>query len=203
MAEQQASRLALVAVAASLASVLVTGALYLRVSNETDRIADLLDSHSNNSTVAQTSTAELMPVVSNGRQQTPTAQNDAPDFPAQALKQAKARSRMQNPTVLAAELDRRITSEPQLPGVQEKEESWLLESAARLPDSMPTALGLQTSCQGRRCLVSATFESDEQARLWGSRFLLASGGRVLKNSRAIVTPIQNSGGMVEMRLYLH
>jgi hypothetical protein len=108
-----------------------------------------------------------------------------------------------NPITTAADLSNRMAAEPALPEIEQEQSVWLNETLQQMPADLPKAESLQTTCQGRRCLISAAFASDSEARAWASRYLLESRGRLLKHANTVVVPLGGSDHSVALQLYLY
>lgn len=119
------------------------------------------------------------------------------------IRQLKQRKSSADISTLVADLNNRMTGEPALPAIEQEQTSWLNDSVQRMPTDAPHASGLQTRCQGRRCLVSAAFASKEDAENWGARYLLAGGGRLLQHSSTVIVPLGGKDQSVALQLYLY
>ena len=117
------------------------------------------------------------------------------------MKKRKAHSSAMSPTVLAAELENQYVSEPSIPAAEQRQSQWLSDALLRMPADAPKAEDLQTTCRGRRCLVTAYFSNDSDARSWASSYLLAGGGEVLGRARTVILPATGSDGMVALQLH--
>lgn len=100
-------------------------------------------------------------------------------------------------------MDQMLRNEPPIPLMEQKQTQWLANAAHLMPEDAPEAVGLQTTCQGRRCLVSAAFADEAGARAWAGRYLLAAGGRLLPRSQTVMVPLGAEGEGVDMQLYLY
>ena len=174
-------------------------ALYLRLSSQTSRLHQAFvalqgqvqtDSTSSRTAAIHTSKA----VVATSR--------DIQHPPATRLRQFK-QARSPDLAGMAIEFDSMMSKEPSLPQVERQQYDWLRGALQRMPDTSPRAKDLQTTCQGRRCLISAVFDGDDEARSWARRYLLAGGGRVLPRSRSLVIPLDETGDLVSLQLYLY
>lgn len=105
--------------------------------------------------------------------------------------------------VVDAQLATKLAAEPRLPEVENKQYGWLRDAMSAIPNGLPKIENSQTFCQGRRCEVSGTFASDDDARTWARRYLLVAGGKMLQNSNVVVVPAGDGTGQVQMHLYLH
>lgn len=108
-----------------------------------------------------------------------------------------------NPVTTAANLSNRMAAEPALPEIEQEQSAWLNETLQKMPGDLPDAESLQTTCQGRRCLVSAAFASESDARAWASRYLLEGRGRLLQHANTVVVPLGGSDHSVALQLYLY
>ena len=72
-----------------------------------------------------------------------------------------------------------------------------------MPADAPQATGLQTSCHGRRCLISAGFADDLQASDWANRLLLVGGKNLPRSARIVAVPLEGGNGAVSLQLYLY
>lgn len=128
-----------------------------------------------------------------------------------AMTTANAASRVQAmkqravvaPAVVDAKLASAMAAEPSSPEVERKQYDWLREAMQAMPADAPKITDVRTACQGRRCEVDGVFASDDEARTWARRYLLAGGGRLLQSSNVVVTQVAGSDGQVELHLYLH
>lgn len=118
---------------------------------------------------------------------------------AEQLQQQKAQF---NPAAQATELDRVMAREPALPGIEQTQTRLLQQAIAAMPADAPHATGLQTRCQGRRCLISAGFTDDSQANDWASRLLLTGGKNLPRSARVIAVPLEGGNGATSLQLYL-
>ena len=115
------------------------------------------------------------------------------------IRDFKQRKSSINPVTLAADLNNRMTGEPALPAIEKEHSNWLDSTLQQMPADAPHAGGLQTTCNGRRCLVSAAFSSEDDARAWGTRYLLEGGGKLLQHSSIVIVPL-SGGDAAETRL---
>lgn len=127
---------------------------------------------------------------------------DIQHTPATRIRQFK-QARSKDLAEMANDFDSMMVKEPSLPQVERKQHDWLRGALQRMPETSPKARDLQTTCQGRRCLVSAVFDGDDEARSWARRYLLAGGGQVLPRSRSLVIPLDETGDLVSLQLYLY
>ena len=108
------------------------------------------------------------------------------------------------PEEQSMEQDELLVREVSIPGLEKKHKQWLgatYQSVAE-DDRAPPARDVQTVCQGRRCMVSAVLEDRTSAQQWAKRFLMASGGSYLKQSKVAVMPASN-GAYVSVQLYMY
>ena len=122
-----------------------------------------------------------------------------PGVLAQKIKQQKAQS---DPVTEAADMDRRMAQEPSIPGIEQTQTRLLQKAIAAMPADAPHALGVQTRCQGRRCLISADFADDAQANDWASRLLLTGGRNLPRSARVVAVPLEGGNGATGLQLYL-
>ena len=111
---------------------------------------------------------------------------------------------MADPVDVAAKLDNIMASEPPMPEVEKSNRLWLNTALQKMPAEAPKGANLETSCRGRHCMVSGIFASDNDARNWAMRYLLAAGGQHLEYSTTVVVPLggqdQESVGL-QLHLY--
>lgn len=102
---------------------------------------------------------------------------------------------------VTADLSRLMQQEPSLPVVESQQTQWLESAMGQLPVGGPRASDVQSSCRGRRCVISANFADASEAQDWAGNYLLAAGGKMLQQSRAIVLPAPN--GSAKLLLYFY
>lgn len=119
---------------------------------------------------------------------------------ARQIKQQKAEF---NPSGIAASMDRLMTQEPSLPAIEQAQVNLLQQAIQTMPANAPRPTGLQTTCKGRRCLISAGFMDDTQAGEWADRLLLAGGKNLPKAARIVPVPLEGGNGAVSLQLYLY
>lgn len=119
------------------------------------------------------------------------------------IQQFKERRSSIDPVAMSADLNNRMSGEPALPEIEQRHSSWLNDTLAKMPADAPDAGSLQTTCEGRRCLVSAAFASEDDAREWGTRYLLEGGGRLLQHSSTVIVPLGGTDHSVALQLYLY
>lgn len=109
-----------------------------------------------------------------------------------------------NPAGIAAAMDRLIASEPSLPPIEQANAHAVQIAMRQIPsNSVSTSpVGLETSCRGRRCVVSAGFGSDLAASEWAHALLLSGAKGLPQAARIVILPLQ-SGGAVNLQLYLY
>lgn len=117
--------------------------------------------------------------------------------------QFKARRSADDPARLVAEQDRLLTQEPALPSVEQGHQQAIREALQKIPADLGQPVGLQTTCRGRRCLVSGGFADDLQATRWAQHLLLAGGPGLPRAARIITVPVDGGNGAVALQLYLH
>lgn len=128
------------------------------------------------------------------------AQADEPNARLLRLKQQKAAF---DPGNAATAMDRLMAQEPSLPGLEQAQVQRLQQAIRNMPADVPQPAGLQTTCHGRRCLVSAGFGDDLQASDWANRLLLSGGSNLPKTARIIAVPLEGGNGAVSLQLYLY
>ena len=108
------------------------------------------------------------------------------------------------PEEQSMEQDELLVREVSIPGLEKKHKQWLGATYQTVAedDRAPPARDVQTVCQGRRCMVSAVLEDRTSAQQWAKRFLMASGGSYLKQSKVAVMPASN-GAYVSVQLYMY
>ena len=175
--------------------------LYLHLSSQTSRLQQAIAALQ-----VQVQTDTLGPraapaAISEAVVATSTSHNfqEPPATRIRQLKQARSR----DSAAMAMDFDSMLVKEPSLPQIERQQYDWLRGALQRMPDTSPKARDLQTTCRGRRCLVSAVFDGDDEARSWARRYLLAGGGSVLSRSRSLVTPLDKTGDLVTLQLYLY
>lgn len=119
---------------------------------------------------------------------------------ARQIKQQKAQF---NPGGVAAGMDRLMAQEPPLPAIEQAQTALLQKAIQSLPSDAPRPAGLQTTCKGRRCLISAGFTSDIDAAEWADRLLLVGGKNLPKAARIVSVPLEGGNGAVSLQLYLY
>ena len=108
-----------------------------------------------------------------------------------------------DPVRSAALMDDLMRREPSSRAQEQKHAQWLNGALERLPPDAPQAKGVQASCQGARCMVSALFTDDEAARTWATQYVLTAGGQQLRRSNVIVIPLNGSDQSVGLQLYFY
>lgn len=126
--------------------------------------------------------------------------SQSPDLQVRQLKQDKAEF---NPAEAAAKLDRLMAQEPALPALEQTQVRLLQQAMQSLPANAPRPAGLQTTCKGRRCLISAGFSDDLQAGDWANQLLLAGGKNLPRSARIVAVPLEGGNGAVSLQLYLY
>lgn len=102
---------------------------------------------------------------------------------------------------ITADMNLLMQQEPSLPVVESQQTQWLESAMGQLPVGGPRASNVQSSCRGRRCVISANFADAGEAQDWAGNYLLAAGGKMLQQSRAIVLPAPN--GSAKLLLYFY
>jgi hypothetical protein len=114
------------------------------------------------------------------------------------VKQLQGRA---TPEEMARELDVRLAQEPSNPQQEMRAHQWLQQAAMDAKgEHVPVAKGLNATCRGRRCLTSAAFANEGDARTWSTHYLLAAGGDLLANSSTVILP-DGADGSVTLQLY--
>ncbi|WP_374555849.1 hypothetical protein [Thermomonas sp.] len=126
--------------------------------------------------------------------------SQSPDLQVRQLKQDKAEF---NPAEAAAKLDLLMAQEPALPALEQTQVRLLQQAMQNLPADAPRPAGLQTTCKGRRCLISAGFSDDLQAGDWANQLLLAGGKNLPRSARIVAVPLEGGNGAVSLQLYLY
>ncbi|MFN3310264.1 MAG: hypothetical protein ACK40R_00995 [Thermomonas sp.] len=179
-------------------------ALYLSISSRFQKLEGMLSEAAGKSASADSSTG-----ATTGRAGFPSyaevgrntqAQADEPNARLLRLKQQKAAF---DPGSAATAMDRLMAQEPSLPGVEQAQVQRLQQAIRNMPADVPQPAGLQTTCHGRRCLVSAGFSDDLQASDWANRLLLSGGRNLPKTARIIAVPLEGGNGAVSLQLYLY
>lgn len=124
----------------------------------------------------------------------------APDEQIQKLKQQKS---AYDPVDAASKLDRLMAQEPALPALEQTQVRLLQQAMQSLPANAPRPAGLQTTCKGRRCLISAGFSDELQAGDWANQLLLVGGKNLPKSARIVAVPLEGGNGAVSLQLYLY
>ena len=96
-----------------------------------------------------------------------------------------------------------MAQEPPLPGIEAKQLRSLEAALENMPSDAPQPAGLQTTCTGRRCMISAGFHDGAQAEEWASRYLLVGGRNLPKTARVIAVPLAGANGAVSLQVYLY
>lgn len=123
--------------------------------------------------------------------------------PDQQLQQLQEQKAAFNPSNAAAQLDRLMAQEPSLPALEQTQVRLLQQAMQSMPTDAPRPAGLQTTCKGRRCLISAGFGDDLQASEWAHRLLLVGGKNLPKSARIVPVPLEGGNGAVSLQLYLY
>ncbi|WP_256646960.1 hypothetical protein [Thermomonas paludicola] len=195
----RSSGLLVLAVVLALAA---NAALYFRMSARLDAIettqrlrdeSSLLHAPSSDDTATGYPTAVISPSMARGLAVTKLT----PEQLVQRLSQRNGG----NPTKVAADMNRLMQQEPSLPGLESQQGQWLESAFGAMSTSGSQPSDTQSSCRGRRCVVSATFADPGQAQDWAGNYLLAAGGKMLQRSRTIVVPVAN--GSTKLLLYFY
>lgn len=109
-----------------------------------------------------------------------------------------------SPQELARSMDQLLYSQPTNPAQEAQQQQWLQDAATAMSskNNVPKAGSVGSTCQGKRCVVTATFSNDIAAERWAMEYILATGGRLLSNSRTVMLPAPDSTN-VTLQLYLY
>lgn len=130
-----------------------------------------------------------------------TSMTGGVDNPMAYLDNVKQLQSQAPPEQMARELDAKLAQEPANPEQEMRAQQWLQQAAANTKgERVPIAAGVSATCRGRRCLTSATFANEGEARNWATRYLLTAGGTLLANSTTVVLPAAPDGS-VTLQLY--
>ncbi|MFN4161544.1 MAG: hypothetical protein ACK4FW_06115 [Stenotrophomonas sp.] len=179
-------------------------AMYWSISSRFQKLEGMLSESAGKSTSADSSTSATtdrtdFPFYAEAGRNA-QAQADEPNSRLLRLKQQKAAF---DPGNAATAMDRLMAQEPSLPGLEQAQVQRLQQAIRNMPAAGPQPAGLQTTCHGRRCLVSAGFSDDLQASDWASRLLLSGGSNLPKTARIIAVPLEGGNGAVSLQLYLY
>ncbi len=108
------------------------------------------------------------------------------------------------PEQQSLEQDELLLREVSIPSLEQKHKQWLGAAYQIVTEDnrAPPARDVQTVCRGRRCMISAVVQDRTSALQWSKRFLMASGGAHLKESKVAVIPARN-GAYASVQLYLY
>lgn len=129
------------------------------------------------------------------------AQSAAAKLTPEELVQRLSQRNGGDPARVTADMNRLMQQEPSLPGLESQQSRWLESAFSTMPTSGSHPSDTQSSCRGRRCVVSATFADASEAQDWAGNYLLAAGGKMLQRSRTIVVPAAN--GSAKLLLYFY
>lgn len=136
--------------------------------------------------------------VLQGSRSGPSGIGDADEF-VDNLKRAQIQIA---PEQESLQMSTKLAQESSNPVKEAIEEQWLQKAAQDTKGpNVPMASDVSSQCRGQRCLTTATFANEGDARMWATRYLLTAGGGMLSNSRTVILPGQG-GGPVTMHLYL-
>lgn len=177
------------------------GLLYSRLSKRLDSLESATNTlaaiqKSDRSSIAAALTSEGG--LSNSR--TPQFRNASSPAPDELVRRLSQRTPA-NPAMLAASMDQAMQFEPSIPSIESKQSQWLESAFQTMPSDAPKVSGAQSTCRGRRCLVSGSFNNQEDAQDWADRYLLTAGGKFLQNSRTLLVPAGNN--KTKLLLYLY
>ncbi len=196
----------LLGIAACL-TLLANGVIMFRFSQRLDRIeaqargsGDTKQRHGANATPDGRYTARALAAVPHASLPIPLTM----ELASNRLMQARRNALYAPPEQWSRDLDNLLAREPQNLQAEAVHKQWLEEAIVRMNEDQraPQAEGLQTLCQGRRCMVSGMFQDQVAARRWATRYLLAAGGTFLTNARIAVLPATN-GSYATLQLYLY
>ena len=119
------------------------------------------------------------------------------------MREFKARAANTQAAQQVSNLDALLAAEPKLPVIEQGQYQWLSETLHNMPSDAPQATGVQTQCRGRRCMVSANFSNDDDAREWATSYVLAGSGKLLSRSKILILPATNSNSLRQMQLYFY
>ncbi|MBN8716510.1 MAG: hypothetical protein J0H95_05970 [Xanthomonadales bacterium] len=192
------------AAAVSLACLLSAGnaALYWQLSSRIDALR-LAAAPVDPAAAPLTGASSFADLPSPARAAPASSNSAAPSATAFDPVQFKARRSAGDPARLAADQDRLLTQEPPLPSVEQGHQQAIRDALQKIPADLPQPVGLQTTCRGRRCLVSGGFTDDLQANQWAQHLLLAGGPGLPRAARIITVPVDGGNGAVALQLYLH
>ena len=200
--------------------VLGNGLIYTHLANKVDilqqsvaemssRLEGIARAKVDADSASGTSASPNVPLIGSSRVPTLTApsvssptKNNAMEAVNRILELKQRRSSV-DPVTMAADLSNRMAQEPALPEIEDKQSSWLNDTLRIMPADSPEASNLQVSCKGQRCLVSAAFGSNEEARSWSRRYLLKGGGKLLHQARTVVVPLGGTDPSVVLQLYFY
>lgn len=143
------------------------------------------------------STAGYSAALANSHRSQGTAAKLTPEELVQRLSQRNGG----DPARVTADMNRLMQQEPSLPELESQQSRWLESTFSTMPANESRPSSIQSSCRGRRCLVSATFSDASDAQDWAGNYLLAAGGKMLQRSRTIVVPATN--GSTRLLLYFY
>ena len=108
------------------------------------------------------------------------------------------------PQDMARDLDRLLYGQPADPAREAQQRQWLQDAAIKMAGkNVPKAQGIGSTCQGSRCVVTASFSDSNAAQDWAMHYLLTAGGTLLANSQTVILPAANGGSGVTLQLYLY
>lgn len=107
-----------------------------------------------------------------------------------------------DPVKAAADMDRLMAQEPSIPAIEQTQSRLLQQAIQAMPADAPRPAGLQVSCKGRRCLISAGFMDDVQATEWAERLMLTGGKNIPRSARIIPVPLEGGNGATSLQMYL-
>lgn len=178
-------------------------ALYLRVASRLNDLEALLartDGARNEGLVRGTSMPTPLAGIGSGPPK--RGELNPANSPAARMIELK-RKAIPDSIEIAAQMDQLFSQEPSIPELEQKQLRWLDEALDHLADDAPSATGVQTSCRGRRCLVSAVFKDESDARDWAGSYFRATRGTYLKHARIVTVPLGGDGQSMGLQLHLY
>lgn len=188
-------------ICAAIFALIANAALYFRMSAKLEAIEASITAHGSPAqaaSVAIDGTAAAYPAAAVSALPSHSA---AAKLSPEELVQRLSQRNSSDPAKITAGLNQLMQQEPAMPAVESQQTQWLESAFGNLPAGGPRPSNAQSSCRGRRCIVSATFTDAGEAQDWAGSYLLAAGGKLLQRSRTIVVPAAN--GSVKLLLYFY
>lgn len=204
MSTRAAQWLALLLAAACLASA-INVLLYVRLTDRLTHLQMRLDSQLHGVDAGSNGDQNLAKNDWMPHAQPPMVKS-APSLALQTEDKASMISRLKNvqtPDQAAREMDKLMSQEPSIPGVEQLRVKALQQAIQSMPSDAPRPVGLQTACRGRRCLISAGFADETLASEWANRLLLMGGKNLPPAARIIAVPLGGGSEGVNLQLYLY